>query len=85
LDCLSDQIALLAVFMPIIRAEIFSFVRIWNIHFIRKQKNRPHVIHGKPYMNYNHPAEGVYNYGLPINSDLLKELQKDVEEFGMIF
>ena len=36
-------------------------------------------------MNYNHPPEGVCNYGISIDSDLLKELQKDVEEWGIIF
>lgn len=79
---LSDQIALFAIYIPIIRAEVFSFVRTWNSHYIRKQKNRPYVIHGKPYMNYNHPPEGVVNYGLSINNELVKELQKDIEEWG---
>jgi hypothetical protein len=35
-------------------------------------------------MNYNHPPEGVYDLGFSVNHDLLKELQKDVEEFGII-
>ena len=83
--CLYDQIALFAVYIPILRDEIFSFVRTWNSHYIRKQKDRPYVIHGKPYMNYNHPPEGVYNHGFSIDRELLKELQKDVEEWGIIF
>jgi len=35
-------------------------------------------------MNYNHPPEEVYDHGFSIDHDLLKELQKDVEEFGII-
>ena len=35
-------------------------------------------------MNYNHPPERVYDHGISIDDDLLKELQKNVEEFGMI-
>jgi hypothetical protein len=83
-SCLHDQIALFAIFIPILRAEIFSFVRTWNSHYIRKQKNRSHVVHGKPYMNYHHPPEGVYDHGIPVDSHLREELQKDVKEFGII-
>jgi hypothetical protein len=82
--CLHDQIALFAIYIPVLRAEVFSFVRTWNSHHIRKQSERPHVVHGKPYMNYNHPSEGVFNHGSPIDCELLRELQKDVKEFGMI-
>ena len=35
-------------------------------------------------MNYNHPSEGVFNHGCPVDCELLRELQKDVEKFGMI-
>jgi hypothetical protein len=35
-------------------------------------------------MNYNHPSEGVHNHGSSVDCELLKELQKDVEKFGMI-
>jgi hypothetical protein len=71
--------------MSIIRAEVASFVRTWNVHYIRKQKNRPHVVHGKPYMNYHLPSNGVRNFGLPVDQELLKTLQNDVKDWGMIF
>ena len=83
-DCLHDQIALFVIYISIIHTEIFSFVRTWNSHYIQKQKDHPHVIHEKPYMNYNHPPERVYDHGISIDDDLLKELQKNVEEFDMI-
>lgn len=83
-NSLADQIALLAIYMPIIRAEVASFIRTWNVHYIRKQKNRPHVVHGKPYMNYHLPSDGVRNLGLPVDQELLKTLQNEVKDWGMI-
>ncbi|KAH8657239.1 hypothetical protein BGZ61DRAFT_594247 [Ilyonectria robusta] len=44
-DVLEDQIAIYAVFEDILRQELFDFVEAWNIHRIRLQKNRPHVVH----------------------------------------
>ncbi|KAL4872283.1 hypothetical protein BDV12DRAFT_183231 [Aspergillus spectabilis] len=41
---LSDQVALYAIYMPLLRNQIYSFVRTWNCHRIRKQKNRPHLV-----------------------------------------
>jgi hypothetical protein len=68
--------------MPILRIEITSFVRTWNNHSIRKQKLRPHIVHGKPYMNYNYPADGVQNYGIIYDQNLLQTLQDEVKEWG---
>lgn len=46
--------------MPILRARIQSFVSsVWNVHPIRKQPKRPHVVSGKPMMNYHYPPEGI--------------------------
>jgi hypothetical protein len=69
--------------MPILRIQIASFVRTWNCHKIRKQPNRPHLVPGKPFMNYNFPPEGVQDQGIQCKMDLLKTLQKDVREWGM--
>jgi hypothetical protein len=68
--------------MPILRTEITSFVRTWNNHSIRKQKLRPHLVHGKPFMNYHYPPEGVQDHGLKFDQDLLRTLQEDVIEWG---
>ena len=35
-------------------------------------------------MNYHHPTDGVLNYGLHVDQDLLKTLKKDVEDWGKI-
>ena len=80
---LSDQIALYAVYMPTLRVEIKSFVHTWNIHRIRKQAHRPTVIHGKPYMNYYHPAQGVQNRGICPDSEALETLQSTVQDWGL--
>jgi hypothetical protein len=71
--------------MPILRTEVASFVRTWNIHYIRKQKSRPHVVHGKPYMNYHCPSVGVRDYGASVDQDVLGTLQKDVEDWGKVY
>ncbi|KAG6171952.1 hypothetical protein E4U51_008021 [Claviceps purpurea] len=43
-----DQIALYAVYGPMIQGEIGDFVDLWNGHSIRNQRNRAHVVSGKP-------------------------------------
>ncbi|KAL4965070.1 uncharacterized protein BDV14DRAFT_189871 [Aspergillus stella-maris] len=80
-DILSDQIALYAIYMPILRVQITSFVRTWNNHNIRKQRNRPHIVTGKPYINYNYPAAGVQNHGIKFDMELFKSLQDDVRDW----
>ncbi|KAM4060318.1 hypothetical protein HRG_014235 [Hirsutella rhossiliensis] len=54
-DMLEDQISIYAVFEDLLRRELFDFVEAWNLHRIRLQKNRPHVVHGQPWMNYHYP------------------------------
>ena len=41
--------------MPKIRYDFANFVRLWNTHRIRKQKQRPHVHPGQPIMLYSLP------------------------------
>lgn len=77
-----DQIALYAMYMPILRKEIQSFVRTWNLHYIRKQPHRPTVVHGKPFMNYYYPADGVRDLGIPIDTDTCENLQSIVQDWG---
>ncbi|GAA93201.1 hypothetical protein AKAW_11313 [Aspergillus luchuensis IFO 4308] len=43
-DVIPDQIALYAVYMPILRTQVSSYVHTWNQHSIRKQRERPHVV-----------------------------------------
>lgn len=68
--------------MPMIRTEIYSYVELWNVHRIRKQRNRPNSVAGKPYMLYHHPKEDVQDYGLPIKQEVLDVQRQSVHGFG---
>lgn len=54
--------------MPLIRNEVFHFIKIWNRHSIRPQKNRPKLPTGSPYLIYQYtpslPEFDVQDYGL---------------------
>ena len=78
-----DQIALLFIYMPLIRQHVYDFVELWNVHPIRAQRNRPYLPTGKPIVNYHCPPPGVVVYGKPVDQDLLKVLQKDVAAWGI--
>jgi hypothetical protein len=74
---LPDCITMLFVYLPIIREQTGEFVRVWNIHLIRKQPNRPHIVPGQPFQNYMFSEQmGVRDYGIPINIDKLNELRE---------
>jgi hypothetical protein len=38
--------------MPLIRQDLSGFVKMWNIHRIRKQSNAAHVVSGQPFSLY---------------------------------
>ncbi|GLA56245.1 hypothetical protein AnigIFM63604_006246 [Aspergillus niger] len=81
-DMIPDQIALYAVYMPILRTQVSSYVRTWNQHIIRKQPERPYVISGRPYMNYFHPEHTV-NHGLLVHEETLQQLRDSVQGWDM--
>jgi hypothetical protein len=82
----SDRIALLAVYIPIIREEVAAYVEIWNKHKIRKQKERPNVVPGKPVFNYHFShTKGVENCGRPIDPELVKAIQAETAHFSKYF
>ena len=60
---LADRITILAIYMPIIRREVYDFVHTWNIHHIHHQPNCPNVPTGKPFMLYHYPPAGFNDYG----------------------
>ncbi|KAG7403441.1 hypothetical protein Forpe1208_v016544 [Fusarium oxysporum f. sp. rapae] len=65
-----------AVFEDILRQELFDFVEAWNLHRISLQKNRPHVVHGQPWMNHHYPDPNkACNWGIPIDRCVLDEMQ----------
>jgi hypothetical protein len=80
----ADRIAILAIYMPIIRREVIGYVEMWNTHRIRKQRDRPNSISGKPIMNYFWPQGDVQNWGTPIDPEIVEELKADIDHFGMI-
>jgi hypothetical protein len=77
-----DRIAVLAIYIPILREEVHKFARIWNMHTIRKQNNRPHSVSGKPYMLYNYPKEPATNYGIRPDEDFLHNLKAEIADWG---
>ena len=81
-DSEADKIALLFVYFPIIRTEIYNFVRLWNNHRIRYQKNRPSLPTGKPSVLYFTPPAGVQDFQYSPNRTLLGELQNEVAAWG---
>jgi len=50
----SDVITMAVIYVPIIREQVEHFAHRSNIHFIRKQRNRPYLIAGKSVQNYFH-------------------------------
>jgi hypothetical protein len=76
-DLLSCKIALLAVYMPILRRLLHRFVDQWNHHRIRRQKNRPHVVPGQPYVLFYYP-ETPQNFQQFISPDLLADFKADI-------
>ena len=79
-----DRITILAIYMPIIQAELKHFTRIWNIHNIRKQKNRPNSIPGQPAKNYFYPGMvGAEDQGYAVSDEVLDEYAQRVEDIGV--
>ena len=66
-----DILAIQALFMPLIREEIFNFVDSSNNHKIHKQRNRANHPTGRPFMMYFHPAVGVENFGYQVEASSL--------------
>ena len=77
-----DILAIQALFIPLIREEIFNFVNSWNNHKIRKQRNRADHPTGRLFMMYFHLAEGVENFGCQVEASHLQEIKSHVDDYG---
>ena len=77
-----DILCVQAIYMPLLRQEIFDFVDSWNNHYIRKQRNRPDHPTGRPYMMYFHPGKNIESFGASVDARYLQILQHDVEDYG---
>jgi hypothetical protein len=75
---------MLFIYMPIIRNEVNEFVDLWNVHKIRKQRERLNLPTRKPMVNYLCPAEGVRDYGVIPDLERLQRFNKDVEEYDRL-
>ncbi|PWY61669.1 hypothetical protein BO83DRAFT_277825, partial [Aspergillus eucalypticola CBS 122712] len=81
-DIIPDQIALYAVYMPILRTQVLSYVHTWNQLRIRKQRERSYVVSGRPFMNYYHP-EHIIDHGLLVHEESLQQLRDSVRGWDM--
>ncbi|KAL4889310.1 hypothetical protein BDV59DRAFT_195730 [Aspergillus ambiguus] len=70
---LADQIALYAIYIPLLRTEVYQYVQTWNMHRIRRQLKRPNSV-----------EENIQNYGHLVNEPTLQQLKQDVQEFGIV-
>jgi hypothetical protein len=82
---MSSIVALFAVYIPILRELVYNFVRNWNRHKIRKQRDRPYSHHGQPSWLYENPPEGFPDCGIPVDTDRVKEIRSVLEDFGKLF
>ena len=64
---LRDQIALYAIYSRQLQDEFADFVKLWNGHPIRTQKNHQHVISGIPMDLYR--TDGVRNWGIALSDN----------------
>jgi hypothetical protein len=77
------RIAALYIWMPRIRYSLSEFVKVHNAKRIRRQRKRPHVVSGKPYLLYYTPnPEEAQDCRIPLDPVRLQLLQRLVELDG---
>ena len=76
------NIALLTIYMPILRRALACWVSQWNRHRIRRQHNRPHVIPGQPWKLYHYPPQSVEDYRQPVRDEYLEGFKQDLSGLG---
>jgi len=78
----SSNVALLAVYMPILRRALACWVSQWNRHRIRRQHNRPYVVPGQPWKLYHYPPQFVTDYRQPVRDEYLTGFKQDLNGLG---
>jgi hypothetical protein len=73
---ITDQVALLAIYLPVIQDRLKSYILDWNTHDIRPQKAP--VIYGKVKDLYERPGPDVLDYKMSFRPDDLLLLQADL-------
>ena len=77
-DDMAHKIALLAIYMPIIRKEVFEWRDTWNTHQIRRQKGS-HIVAGQPWDLYSNPEHfGAKDQGKVPNWDTHAHLSRQL-------
>jgi len=80
-DVLADRIAFLFVFVPILRHELYSYVKTHNGHRIRPQLARDYHVPGKPDELYDDTT--IYQrWGFTPDEELLSQLEEAVSYVG---
>jgi hypothetical protein len=69
--------------MPIVRKATEEFVEYWNSHKIRKQRDRPNSVSGKPIVLYKY-RPGTTRYGCKVDKVLIAELKNDFNDWGRL-
>ncbi|KAI8940778.1 hypothetical protein NX059_002044 [Plenodomus lindquistii] len=80
---LADTIAVGAIYIPILRREIRAYIETHNSHRIRKQKNRPNIVVGKPSMLFMCPPDGTRDFKQPVNQEELRNLKAETPVWDM--
>lgn len=69
-----------AIYMPLIRRAVTEYVETWNSHTIRKQRNRPNSIGGRPIFLYNHA--NIERFRCAIDQELLQQAISEFNGYG---
>lgn len=72
-----------AIYIPILRREITAYIETHNSHRIRKQKNRPNIVVGKPSMLFMCPSDGTDDYRQPLNCEEFERLKAETPAWDM--
>jgi hypothetical protein len=81
---LHDRIALLAVYMPVLRNEVANFVTTWNSHRIRRQRGRPNCVSGVPYQLYHYPQQqGAADYSVAVPELMRQQFARGTEDWDI--
>jgi hypothetical protein len=80
-DRIEDRIAMRAIYIPLIRAELALYGQNWNAHRIRKQAERIHSIKGIPRILYQCPEQtGAVNEAISVNPEYVQSL---IDQYGL--
>jgi hypothetical protein len=75
-----DQVTFLALYMPIVQEEVYKYVKLWNVHNIQKQPNRPNAVTRKPKFNYTYPKTSTIHYRHPIDPEISDSISQEYAE-----